>query len=106
MLNKQIEFVSERSVDVKTKIIHQPNITQHLALTLLVSSAMPQVQLLNGRDGIIYNHSTEMMVGMRIFAMTLCCSRVLLTLQIAAQYFSGGAGGASDNVGRDIFPVT
>ena len=71
VLNKKPEFVSESLVDVKTKIMHKSNIAQHLSLALVVSGAMPRAQLLNSRGGDIYNHPTEVMVGRRMFVVTL-----------------------------------
>ena len=77
----------------------------HLPLALFVFRTVPRSQLPNGKRGIVCSHPTELMAGRRIFATALL---VLIAAQITAQYFggAGGAGGASDDVGRAISPVT
>ena len=53
---------------------------------LLLSHVMLRAQLLNDRGGIIYIHTTELMVGRLMFALGLVFL-ITLTAQIAAQYF-------------------
>ena len=68
---------------------------------------MPWSQLPNiSRGGIIYNHPTELMVGMRIFAMALCLIARAVDCANFRPIFCCGAGGASDDDGRVIFHVT
>ena len=59
----------------------------HLPIALVVFCAMPRVQLLNRRGGILYSHCTELMRGRHFFAMALDVLIALLTAQIAARYF-------------------
>jgi hypothetical protein len=67
---------------------------------------MPWAQLLNSRSGITYSHPTELMAELRIFARAL---RFIARAAACVNFrpmFCRGASGASDDVGRAIFPVT
>ena len=86
--------------------MHQFNITQRLPLTLLVYRAVSQVQLLNIRGSIIYNHPTELIAGMYGFAMALYVITRAVGCANSSPVFCLGAGGASNNIRRAIFLVT
>jgi len=67
---------------------------------------MQRAQLLNSRGGIVYNHPTELTEGKFIFMMVLCL--IVRTVDCAdfRAIFFVRAGGAPDDVGQAIFPVT
>ena len=67
---------------------------------------MPWAQLLNSRSGVNYSHPTELMAELRIFAMALRFIARAADCVNFRPMFCRGAGGKSDDVGRDIFPVT
>ena len=57
----------------------------HLPIALVVFCAMPRVQLLNRRGGILYSHPTELVVGRSTFAIALVVLIALLTAQVFAR---------------------
>jgi hypothetical protein len=67
---------------------------------------MPWAQLLNSRSGITHSHPTELVAELRIFARAL---RFIARAAACVNFrpmFCRRASGASDDVGRAIFPVT
>ena len=98
VLNKS-PILHKRGELTKNQINAPIKYYHHLPIALVVFRAMPRVQFLNRRGGIIYSHPTEVVVGRS--NCVGCVDSALDCAGFRPNSFcgAGGADGVSDDVG-------